>query len=51
MFLNTMAYTYDEVINTTQKNKDAVNVVQPDRRGRHIPKHKCSGVDVAYFEI
>ena len=47
MFLNTLGYTCDEVINTIQKTKDAVNVVQPDRRCRNIPKHKCSGVDEA----
>ena len=43
MFLNTLGYTCDEVINTIQKTKDAVNVVQPDRRGRHIPKQMFGG--------
>ena len=45
MFLSTLGYTTDSVLQTLQSTRNEYGFVQADARGKHAPKHKLTAAD------
>ena len=50
MFLSTLGYRTDKVLRNLQKSTGECDVISPDQRGRHVPKHKISVDDEQFLK-